>query len=389
MRLRPTPANIAASVAWIWVWAWLALAGTPAWAAPGDRAQAQHELDQITAELNDLDRWFSRAKTKRERFQGDIRDADTEIAEVSRQIRGLETSLATTRTEVAALTTQQAALETQRRGQAEKIARHIRSASRLTGQDFFKLLLNMESPERFERMLRYHRTFSSARLNTLAAYQSTLTEIASTQARLAEQQTRLERQRTGLAGRERELAASRSERAALLDDLLAEAETREAERERLSADRGRLGDLIAQLKQRANRLDGKEFAAARGDLPWPTDGQVRYRFGQDRAAGKLEWHGMVIGANEGTAVRAVHRGKVIFADWLRGFGLLTIVNHGDEYMTLYAHLDSITKAPGDWVESGEAIATAGRSGGVAEPGLYFEVRHHGKPENPRPWLQSQ
>lgn len=367
----------------------LALCASTALAAPGDRAQAQHELDQITAELNDLDRWFSLAKTERERFQNDLRAADTEIAEVSQQIRELSSKLAETGADVERLQAEQSTLESKRKGQAEKIARHIRSASRLTGQDFFKLLLNMESPERFERMLRYHRVFSAARLDTLAAYQQTLSQIQATQAALAEERERLDQQGIRLKTRQNELATSRRERATLLDALLAEAETKEAERKRLTADSSRLGELIARLKQRANRLDGREFAAARGSLPWPTDGAVRYRFGQDRAGGKLDWHGMVIKANEGTTVRAVHRGKVIFADWLRGFGLLTIVNHGDEYMTLYAHLDSINKSPGDWVESGEAIATAGRSGGVAEPGLYFEVRHHGEPENPSPWLKSR
>ncbi len=362
------------------------LLSATALAAPGDRAEAQSELADIVAELNGLDSWFASAKTKRESYQRDLRDADREIASVARSIQAIRTQLATTQKSLNELAGQQKSLETQRKEQAEQIAKHLRAASRLTGQDFFKLLLNMESPERFERMMRYHQRFSEARLNNLAAYQATLAELASNAQSTTKRRTELASQQTSLTQRSETLADSRSERQVLLDDLLAEAETREARRQRLIADQQRLAALIDELKRRSNRLDGAEFVANKGSLPWPLSGQLMHSFGKPRSGGKLVWHGMQINAEEGAPVRAVHRGRVVFADWLRGFGLLTIVDHGDEYMTLYAHLDSLLKAKDDWVESGEEIASAGRSGGQAQPGLYFEVRHHGEPENPAPWL---
>lgn len=355
-------------------------------AAPGDRAEAQSELADIVAELNGLDSWFARAKTTRESYQRDLRDADKEIADVTRSIASIRTQLTTTQKSLDELAKQQATLETQRKGQAEQIAKHLRAASRLTGQDFFKLLLNMESPERFERMMRYHQRFSEARLNNLAAYKATLSELASNAEATQTQNRELAGQQTSLTQRSEVLAGSRAERQSLLDDLLAEAETREARRQRLVADQQRLAALIDEIKRRSNRLDGAEFVANKGNLPWPLEGQLMHSFGKPRSGGKLVWHGMQINAKEGAPVRAVHRGRVVFADWLRGFGLLTIVDHGDEYMTLYAHLDSLLKVKDDWVESGEEIASAGRSGGQAQPGLYFEVRHHGEPENPAPWL---
>lgn len=364
-----------------------ALLSAPALAAPGDRAEAQVALADIVKELNGLDSWFASAKTKRERYQRDLRDADREIADVTRSIDSIRGQLAATQSSLDQLARQQEVLETQRKGQAEQIAKHLRAASRLTGQDFFKLLLNMESPERFERMMRYHQRFSEARLNNLAAYKATLAELATNAESTKTRQAELAGQQTALSQRSEVLAESRSERQVLLDDLLAEAETREARRTRLIADQQRLAALIDELKRRSNRLDGAEFVANKGKLPWPLEGQLLHAFGKPRSGGKLVWHGMQINAVEGAPVRAVHRGRVVFADWLRGFGLLTIVDHGDEYMTLYAHLDSLLKAKDDWVESGEEIAAAGRSGGQAQPGLYFEVRHHGEPENPAPWLR--
>ncbi|MCR9278171.1 MAG: peptidoglycan DD-metalloendopeptidase family protein [Pseudomonadaceae bacterium] len=305
---------------------------------------------------------------------------------MTRSIAGIRTQLANTQKSLDELATQQGKLELQRKGQAEQIAKHLRAASRLTGQDFFKLLLNMESPERFERMMRYHQRFSEARLANLAAYKDTLAELASNAEATTAQQAQLSAQQTSLTQRSEVLAGSRAQRQTLLDELLAEAETQEARRQRLIADQQRLTALIDEIKRRSNRLDGAEFVANKGSLPWPLTGQLVHSFGKPRSGGKLVWHGMQISAKEGAPVRAVHRGRVVFADWLRGFGLLTIVDHGDEYMTLYAHLDSLLKSKDDWVESGEAIAAAGRSGGQPQAGLYFEVRHHGEPENPAPWL---
>jgi septal ring factor EnvC (AmiA/AmiB activator) len=121
-------------------------------------------------------------------------------------------------------------------------------------------------------------------------------------------------------------------------------------------------------------------------LPGPVSGSLLHTFGAPRADGQLKWQGIEIAAAEGATVTAVHRGRVAFADWLRGFGLLTIVDHGNGFMSLYAHADVLYKQVGDQVEGGEAIATAGKSGGQTEPGLYFEIRAKGAPVDPVPWL---
>ena len=118
----------------------------------------------------------------------------------------------------------------------------------------------------------------------------------------------------------------------------------------------------------------------------PLSGRVRHAFGSPRADGRLRWHGIDIAATEGSPVTAIYRGRVIFADWLRGFGLLTILDHGGSYMTLYGHADVLYKNVGDSVESGEIIAGAGNSGGTRNTGIYFEVRHNGVPKDPMGWV---
>ena len=158
------------------------------------------------------------------------------------------------------------------------------------------------------------------------------------------------------------------------------------QRERLHTDRNRLEALLAELRRRATELDGSQFASRKGSLPWPVHGTVRSRFGQTRADGRLVWHGIVLAADEGTPVTSIFRGRVVFADWLRGFGLLTIIDHGSGYMTLYGQADVLSKTVGEWVESGEIIARAGRSGGKTISGLYFEVRQQGMARDPLRWL---
>ena len=132
--------------------------------------------------------------------------------------------------------------------------------------------------------------------------------------------------------------------------------------------------------------ESQPFASLRNRLPWPVQGKVISGFGDRYADGKLRRTGLLIRTAEDAPVKAIHYGRVVFANWLRGFGLITIIDHGDGYMTLYGHSSSLFTSPGDWVEAGETIALAGRTGGTEEPVLYFEVRHNGKPDNPRRWL---
>ena len=154
----------------------------------------------------------------------------------------------------------------------------------------------------------------------------------------------------------------------------------------LLADSERLRKLINELRSQSTALDGKAFARAKGNLPRPLAGKVRHQFGKTRVGTNLQWRGIDIAGEIGATVTAVFRGQVVFSDWLRGFGLITIVDHGDGFMSLYGHADTLLKNPGDWVEGGEAVARAGNSGGSYEPGIYFELRHKGAVENPASWL---
>lgn len=351
-----------------------------------DPEAARKAREALLERLNRLDEWFSEAEAQRARWEKDVKAKDIAVSRVARQVEEAGAALASANKALDELGAEQKALEQKRAAQAKRIGEHLAASYRIAGQDFIKMLLNQQSPDRLNRLVRYHQYFTEARLAEISDYQKTLDTMADNRFRLETQRDDAAQKQELLSREQLVLTREREERKALIVGLNAEAESKEAERKRLLADQQRLDDLIAELERRATKLDGSAFVARRGSLPWPLPGPLKNAFGQPRADGRLSWHGVVIGAKEGTPVKAVFRGRVVFANWLRGFGLLTIIDHGGGYMSLYGYADILLKADGEWVESGEVIAHAGRSGGQTSSGLYFEVRHDGVARDPIGWL---
>jgi septal ring factor EnvC (AmiA/AmiB activator) len=351
-----------------------------------DPTAARQALDEIAQRLNALDVWFSEAEEQRLRWENDVRAKDLEVATIARQVERAGESLASAEAELATLEAERRVLEDTRSLQAGRIADHLAASYRMSGQDFVKLLLNQESPATLDRMVRYHRYFAKARVSALNSYQQTLDAMADNRLQLTSHRDDAAGKRDTLAKEQLVLVRQREQRKSLIEELTEEAGDKTSERTRLQADQHRLEQLLAELNRRATELDGRGFLARKGSLPWPLSGRLANGFGRPRADGRLTWHGIVVAADEGTPVKAVFRGRVVFANWLRGFGLLTIIEHGSGYMTLYGHSDILLKTVGEWVESGEIIARAGRSGGQQISGLYFEVRQEGVARDPVGWL---
>jgi septal ring factor EnvC (AmiA/AmiB activator) len=159
----------------------------------------------------------------------------------------------------------------------------------------------------------------------------------------------------------------------------------------MEQNRKELEKLVAAIEKAVANLevpdDYQPFKAARGTMPWPIGGKRANSFGRPRNEGKMRWQGVTIPASEGDSVKAIHHGRVVYADWLRGSGLLMIIDHGEGYMSLYAHNQSLLREVGEWVSAGTPISTVGNSGGQEQSALYFEIRHQGKPTNPTKWCK--
>lgn len=253
-----------------------------------------------------------------------------------------------------------------------------------------QLLLRQQDPQQLSRMAVYQSHLVSARQDAIAQYQSTLDELAQIEPELVRQTQKLAESQARLSQRHARLKATRAERDRTLKKLNAAIDAKDEKLRKNQADRANLEKLLAevvrQLSDTALGLAGDSFKSRKGKMGWPTKGQMGARFGANRA-GELRWQGVKILAPEGREVKAIHAGRVVFADYLRGQGMLMVIDHGDNYLSLYAHNQVLYQDTGDWVTAGELIGRAGTSGGQAEAGIYFEIRHAGKPVDPAHWCR--
>jgi septal ring factor EnvC (AmiA/AmiB activator) len=351
-----------------------------------DESETRAELAEITETLNDLDSWFGGTDRKRAALEREIAEHDDKVADASAAVAAAAAKAAVLRDEIAQLERDAVPLREARARAARLVADHLQSAYRLAGEDFFRLLMNDESVDRLERMARYHRYFSAAQVDALERYNKALAALAVQEQTLEQRVTEATASEAEHARRITALEDLRGENTDLLGRLKEEQKDRAQERDRLEADRQRLESLLAAISRKALGLDGRSFAQSRGRLPWPVDGKVTHAFGSPRAGGRLRWNGIVVGAPDGAEFRAVQSGRVVFADWLRGFGLLTIVDHGNSFMTLYGQAEILTRAVGDSVAPGDVLGRVGRSGGSREAGVYFEIRERGQARDPSNWL---
>jgi septal ring factor EnvC (AmiA/AmiB activator) len=270
------------------------------------------------------------------------------------------------------------------------LAGQLRAAYTIGRQEPLKLLLNQKDPALAGRMFAYYGYFGRARAAQIRLIEENVARIAELERELdAEDQelAELERQQRAQL---HQLELSRVERSQVLASLEAQSHTRAQNLERLRSQQAGLEKLLRELRAAVERfpLEGNDaFARLRGKLAWPVSGRVVARFGDARAGG-VRWDGVLVATERGAAVKAVCQGRVIYADWLPGLGLLTIVDHGDGYLSLYGHNERLYKAAGEQVATGDTIAAAGDSGGSSRPELYFEIRKAGKPVDPRPWFKA-
>jgi len=372
----------------------LALAGAAALAADDPTpAKAEAELKAVRTQID-------KVRAEMERDAGRHDKLAREIEESEQTVSGARAALERLKRERAVHTARRAELAEQRRGEESvlverraALAGQIRAASMIGRQEPIKLLLSQRDPGQTGRVLTYYQYFGRARAEQIAAINSHLAELATLDAALAEEEARLtalEEQQKGELSR---LQSARERRGRALVSLEAESQNRAKELERLKDQQGGLEKLVRELRRALERIDkfptdSKDaFAKLRGKLSWPVAGKLIASFGQTRAGG-VKWDGVLLSGAQGSAVRAVYHGRVVYADWLSGLGLLTIIDHGDGYLSLYGHNDRLYKEVGERVTAGDTIATVGDSGGRSTPALYFEIRKAGRPIDPKPWFKS-
>ncbi len=358
------------------------------WAATATQTAAQ--LRELHEKIDAVSRQVSHDAVERDRQTKNLRAAELSVGAARSALASVQQEQAERSTTRAALAqqraTQQQSLDRERAG----LAAQLRVAYMIGQTEPLKLLLNQQDPVHVSRMFTFYGYFGRARATQLAGIAQQVKQLDALDAQLAEQETQLQLLHRQQQERLDELEQHRSERAQVLASLAAEAHSREQSLTRLKNQQADLERLLKELTRVVRSAPPPDNATAfgrlRGRLDWPVAGHVVAGFDSARAA-NVRWEGVVIATEQSAPVRAVAAGRVIYADWLPGLGRLVIVDHGEEYLSLYGYNDELHKTAGDMVAAGDVIAAAGDSGGRPEPELFFEIRRAGRPVDPQQWFR--
>ena len=348
----------------------------------------EQELAEVRERISDLKKSMDAAAEERDRVTGELQDIEVKIAEQRTRIREIERDQAYTEARKQKLDAELAEREQHLDAESEALAAQVRTAYMSGNQEKIKLLLNQRDPATLGRLMAYYRYLNDYRAENIEAVIDEIRKLDELRAQIAAEGARLQQLARARYDELGALNSAQEKRKDLLASLRRKIAAEGDEVDRLAAQERDLQRLIAELTSILSDYpisSEQPFSALRGKLTWPVAGTLLHDFGQPRGGG-VKWNGVVLAAPRGREVRAVYHGRVVFADWLAGLGMLVIVDHGEGYMTLYGYNETLLKDTGDWVAPGDAIATVGDSGGQAQAGLYFELRRGTKPENPRRWV---
>ena len=407
-----------------------------------ERAQTQQQLEATRQDIGELKKLLGKLQEEKSGVQKDLRSTETDIGKLEKQVEELQKELKKSEGELLRLDSEKKKLNSAKVEQQRLIAIQARAAYQGGRQEYLKMLLNQQHPEKFARTLTYYDYLSQARLEQLKGFNETLRQLANVEADINQQQAQLLTQKSDLDSQRAELDKVKAERQQVLAKLNKDVKDRDQKlqareqdqadlakvlktieetlaRQAREAEAARQKALLAQQEAERKRQReaesvvtdaprkpvkstpgalvssagvsyGGPFSQARGKLPWPVDGRLLARFGESRGDdARTKWDGVMISAGAGTQVHAVYGGRVVFADWLRGAGQLVILDHGNGYLSLYGHNQTLLKSAGDIVKAGEVISTVGNSGGQATPALYFAIRQQGRPSDPAQWCRAQ
>lgn len=368
----------------------LALAAAATAAAAQDAAEIEARLDAMRAQIGAIERRLNEDLAARDREQQRLAETERELDRLGRELHVTTQQLAETRGRIETLETEAGELQAGLEELEQALAEQLRAAYRLGSQTRMKIILARDEPRHLNRLLAWHGYLGRARLATLAELRARLASLDEVQTELSLRRRELDDLHTNqirMLAAEQQARNDRAAAVAALDARIRDHQARISELEQsaseLAALLEELADVLADIPP---EMDMPPLSELRGRLPLPVDGMLRARFG-DRRSGEVRWTGWLIGTEAGEEVRAVAHGRVAYADWLRGYGMLLILDHGDGFMSLYAQNEVLLHDVGDWVGQGQVIATVGGTGGNVEPALYFELRRDGRAIDPDGWFQ--
>jgi septal ring factor EnvC (AmiA/AmiB activator) len=359
-------------------------------AATPQKTEAQ--LRSLRERIEKITQQVSRDALQRDRLSSDLRTAELSVGQARGEMARIAREYSDRSERRGSLSADKAQQQRALHEERLALAGQLRAAYLIGREEPLKLLLAARDPLRNGRMFSYYGYFGRARARQISDIQQHVQRLDELDTELAQQQSELANLKSAQQSQLTLLEHSRSERQRVLASLESEARTREQNLARLQSQQADLEQLLKELNRSLKSVPPPDTASAfgrlRGQLPWPVAGRMTAAFGDTRASG-VKWDGLVVATERGAPVKAVSAGRMVYADWLPGLGLLAIVDHGEGYLSLYGHNERLYKAAGESVAAGEVIAAAGDTGGRPEPELYFEIRRAGRPVDPRPWFRER
>ncbi|MDO6425597.1 peptidoglycan DD-metalloendopeptidase family protein [Thalassotalea sp. 1_MG-2023] len=345
------------------------------------------QLDQVKKAIKKEKSTIKEVDQERERLLKQLQSDELAISQQTKSLRNTDKKLDNTQQTLHRLTKEKQQLTNKKQQQEALLAKQLRAAYSTGHHDYLKLILNQENPGKVQRTVSYYQYLNTARIKEIEAFQSTITQLNEVEQQQLLQQQQLAQLKKKQQEDKQALEAGKQRREKTVNALNNQLMSAKQQLEKLEAEEESLVAALARIA----RLSKQDFSLSglsslRGKLNWPVNGRINRSFGS-RKQGYLKWKGVLLAAPSGKTISTIHHGVVLFSDWLKGYGLVTVIDHGDGYMSLYGHNQALLKSVGDRVETGEPIALVGQSGGQNQSALYFEIRHNGKAVNPKLWCR--
>lgn len=350
------------------------------------RQATEKELLILQKKISQLQKNQKKNRTSLSKEQKALKRTDVLIGQSRSALETTRRQLGKSLSRLKALKRQRKQLNTDKEAQKSALIKQIQAAYASGKQEYLKLLFNQEDPGKVGRTLIYYDYLNRARLEKIGELNMTLEKLTQVEIDIKEEQQRLKVLEVEQDEENVRLTKLKRQRQKSISQLNSSLKNNSRRLKEWQSNEEDLKSLLEALKQTVETLIPEEsltgLSGLKGKLNWPVKGSLQETYGSVRGNQQMRWSGVIIAAKEGQQINAIHHGRIVYSDYLRGFGLIIIIDHGDGYMSLYGHNEALFKQPGDWVEAGEQIATVGQSGGYSSTGLYFEIRLKSKALNP-------
>lgn len=348
-----------------------------------------NELNNLNKNIASIQTDLHQSTIKKSHLQSALEQIEITEAGINQKLKKIQTQLTTQQNKLQQLQKQAIPLTNAKNQNHTLLKQQIREAYLLSQQPAMKLLLAPDDVMQTQRMMMYFHYITKAQVKTMTQLQNSLVACQKNQAAIQAQNATLLALKAKQIKNQQALQAAQAQRQQLMQEINQHIQINNNQLKKLLQNKQQLQATIEKLNTAASSnarfISHHPFSKLHGKLPWPTQGHIRHAFGAQINQSELTWDGTIINAPFGQSVRAIASGRVIFAKWMAGYGLLLIINDGGGYMTLYGRNQMLLKTVGDIVRAGEKIATVGKSGGFLQPGLYFSIRYNGKAVNPGIW----